>query len=127
MNNIFKLSKLMVWNKSQKSSLKDILKSTATSMRNSFPGYANTTLFELMFGIATVAVQHHKNNLLSTKITNPKLFTPQETDFDYSNRTNYPSELNPDGIDPKTFQSAQSVLDLVIATYYPLVEYNSQY
>ncbi len=117
----------MVWNKSQKSSLKDILKSTAKSMRNAFPGYANTTLFELMFGIATVAVQHHKKNLLATKLENPKLFTPQETDFDYSTLKKYPSELNPDGIDSKIIQSAQSILDLVIATYYPLVEYQSQY
>ncbi|KAL0490072.1 Sn1-specific diacylglycerol lipase alpha [Acrasis kona] len=105
--------------------LKDIFYTAANSMKKAFPSYESLTVADITIGLAAVAVEHKKQNLLQNFYKEPRLFLRDEGDFDHKSYKNAyrhtPPHFNPDGIDPEKFINADKLLNYAYMVYYPIV------
>jgi hypothetical protein len=92
--------------------LKELFLSTANSMKRAFPSYEALTISDITIGLAAVAVEHKKQNLLKNLYDEPCLFQVDETDYDYgAYKPGEISEVNPEGVDPQKLIIADKLLN----------------
>jgi hypothetical protein len=104
-------------------SIRELLLKAAESLKEAFPSYEELTVGDITIGLASVAVEHKKQDLLQKLYKEPCLFQIDESDFDYKSfKKGSASTVNPEGINVNKFVMADKFLNYTNFVYYPIVE-----
>jgi hypothetical protein len=96
--------------------IKELLISTAESLKEAYPSYHELTIGDILVGLASVAADHSNQNLLHISNNNPYL-----VESFLNRQQNLTSEQNPEGINQEIMELGRHLLEYATMVYHPKI------